>query len=213
MKRDSAAADLAIHPPLVAEILTRFIRNEIERTGFRRAVFGLSGGIDSSVVAYLVVQAMGPENVLAVTMPYATSSEETRRDSEAVIAALGMQSLNVPITPQVDAYNAACAQGEDTRFHKPAKFLLPVGTPPFYAVKMETGIMITMGGIRIDDHMRCLDKAGHPIPGLYSVGCDAGGLFGESYSLPIPGSANGFALTSGWLTADDIAERIQAGAL
>ena len=104
---------------------------------------------------------------------------------------------------------AACAQGEDTRFHKPAKFLLPVGTPPFYAVKMETGIMITMGGIRIDDHMRCLDKAGRPIPGLYSVGCDAGGLFGDSYILTVPGSANGFALTSGWLAADHAAETIK----
>ena len=103
MKRDSAGADLAINPELVAEILTRFVRNEIQRTGFRRAVFGLSGGIDSSVVAYLVVRAMGPDNVLAVTMPYKTSSEETRRDSAAVIAALGMQTLDVPITPQIDA--------------------------------------------------------------------------------------------------------------
>jgi NAD+ synthase len=107
MKRDSAGADLAINPELVAEILTRFIRNEIQRTGFRRAVFGLSGGIDSSVVAYLAVRAMGPDNVLAVTMPYKTSSEETRRDSAAVIAALGMQTLDVPITPQIDAYVAA----------------------------------------------------------------------------------------------------------
>jgi fumarate reductase flavoprotein subunit len=114
---------------------------------------------------------------------------------------------------EVDAYNAACERGEDTRFHKPAKYLLPVSSGPFYAVKMETGVMITMGALRIDDHMRCLDKTGTPIPGLYSVGCDAGGLFGESYSLPIPGSANGFALTSGWLTADDIAERISVGAL
>ena len=106
MKRESVAADLNINPELVAEILTRFVRNEIQRTGFSRAVFGLSGGIDSSVVAYLVVRAMGPENVLAVTMPYKTSSEETRRDSAAVVAALGMQTLDIPITPQVDAYVA-----------------------------------------------------------------------------------------------------------
>lgn len=107
MKRDLAAGLLTINPALTAEILTRFVRNEIERTGFRRAVFGLSGGIDSSVVAYLVVRAMGPENVLAVTMPYKTSSEETRRDSAAVVADLGMHTLDVPITPQIDAYVAA----------------------------------------------------------------------------------------------------------
>jgi NAD+ synthase len=107
MNLDLGVAELAINPELVSEILTRFIRNEIHRTGFRRAVFGLSGGIDSSVVAYLVVRAMGPENVLAVTMPYKTSSEETRRDSAAIVADLGMRTLNVSITAQVDAYVAA----------------------------------------------------------------------------------------------------------
>lgn len=106
MKLDPANVDLAINPALVTEILTRFVRNEIERTGFRRAVFGLSGGIDSSVVAYLAVRALGPDNVLAVTMPYKTSSDETRRDSQRVIADLKLQSLEVPITPQVDAYAA-----------------------------------------------------------------------------------------------------------
>lgn len=107
MKLDAQHADLAINPALVEEILVRFIRNEITRTGFRRAVFGLSGGIDSTVVAYLAARALGPENVLAVTMPYKTSSDETRDDSQAVIEALGVQSLNVPITAQIDAYFAA----------------------------------------------------------------------------------------------------------
>jgi NAD+ synthase len=106
MKLDPAKIDLAINAPLVEEILTRFIRNEIERTGFRRAVLGLSGGIDSSTVAYLAARALGPANVLAVTMPYKTSSEETRRDSQAVIDALKLETLEVPITPQIDAYLA-----------------------------------------------------------------------------------------------------------
>jgi NAD+ synthase len=107
MKADASGDELSIHPALVEQILVRFIRNEITRTGFRRAVMGLSGGIDSSVVAYLAVRAMGAENVLAVTMPYKTSSTETRDDSRTVIAALGMQSLDVSITPQVDAYFAS----------------------------------------------------------------------------------------------------------
>ncbi len=114
---------------------------------------------------------------------------------------------------EVDAYNELCANGADTKFHKPAKFLRPVTEGPFFAIKMETGIMISMGALKIDEHMRCLDGNGNPVPGLYSVGCDAGGMFGESYALPIPGSANGFALTSGWLAADDIAAEITAGAL
>lgn len=107
MRVDPLQADLAINPALAEKILVRFIRNEITRTGFRRAVLGLSGGIDSSVVTYLAVKALGPQNVLAVTMPYKTSSDETRHDSQSVIAALGLQTLDVPITPQIEAYFAA----------------------------------------------------------------------------------------------------------
>lgn len=107
MKTDPLHADLAINPRLVEEILVRFIRNEITRTGFRRAVLGLSGGIDSSVVAYLAVKALGPQNVLAVTMPYKTSSDATRTDSQTVIDALGLATLDIPITAQIDAYFAA----------------------------------------------------------------------------------------------------------
>jgi NAD+ synthase len=96
--------NLTINAELVEAILTRFLHSEITRTGFRRAVLGLSGGIDSSVVCFLAAKALGPENVLAVTMPYKTSSEATRRDSRAVIDQLGVQSLDVPITEQIDAY-------------------------------------------------------------------------------------------------------------
>lgn len=115
MKADRVQVDLAINPELVEEILVRFLRNEITRTGFRRAVFGLSGGIDSSVVAYLAAEALGPENVLAVTMPYATSSEETRNDSQTILDELGLQTLNVPITPQVDAYFAGLPEASRMR--------------------------------------------------------------------------------------------------
>ena len=115
MKTDPGQTALSINSPLVEEILVRFIRNEITRTGFRRAVFGLSGGIDSSVVAYLAVRAMGPENVLAVTMPYKTSSTETREDSQRVVEALGVQTLDIPITAQVDAYFATVGDGSRMR--------------------------------------------------------------------------------------------------
>jgi NAD+ synthase len=99
-------AELTINPELVAGILTRFIRSEIRRAGFSRAVVGLSGGIDSSVATFLAARAMGPENVLAVTMPYKTSSEATRRDSRAVIEQLGVATVAVPITAAIDAYFA-----------------------------------------------------------------------------------------------------------
>jgi len=104
MERDPAQAALEINPELVTAILDRFITTELHRAGFRRAVVGLSGGVDSSVVATLAARALGPDNVLAVTMPYKTSSEATRRDAQALIERLGVRSLDVPITESVDAY-------------------------------------------------------------------------------------------------------------
>lgn len=112
------------------------------------------------------------------------------------------------LAAEVAEYNAACHAGVDTKFHKP-KYLLPVERGPFYAIKMETGIMVSMGGIKINENMQVISADGKPVPGLYSVGCDAGGLFGESYILTVPGSANGFALTSGWLAADHAAAQIK----
>lgn len=112
---------------------------------------------------------------------------------------------------EFEEYGEFCDEGVDRRFHKDPKFLRPLTTAPYYAIKMEPGIMVTMGGIKIDDHMRCVDAGGRVIPGLYSVGCDAGGLYGESYALTINGAANGFAFTSGWLAADDITENLRAG--
>jgi NAD+ synthase len=103
-ERARQAADLAINCELVQTILCGFIRSEIHRTGFRRAVLGLSGGIDSSAVTFLAARALGPENVLTVTMPYKTSSEATRRDSRRVIEQLGVETIDVPITAQIDAY-------------------------------------------------------------------------------------------------------------
>src|SRR5580698_5720380 len=115
MSIEPIAVDLSINPSLVEQILVRFIRAEIHRTGFRRGVVGVSGGIDSSVVVSLAARALGPENVLAVTMPYKTSSLETRRDSQAMIDQVGVRSLDVPITDQVDAYFARFPEASQMR--------------------------------------------------------------------------------------------------
>ena len=106
MASEPSSADLAINCELVIAILTRFVRSEIRRAGFERAVMGLSGGIDSSVVAFLAARALGPENVLAVTMPYKTSSDATQSDAQAVVGSLGVRTIDVPITGSIDAYFA-----------------------------------------------------------------------------------------------------------
>ena len=106
MMHSQQIVNLTINAELVAEILRRFIRNEIRRAGFSRAVLGLSGGLDSSTVALLAAEALGPENVLAVVMPYKTSSPASLRDAQLVIAQTGVHSIEISITEQIDAYFA-----------------------------------------------------------------------------------------------------------
>jgi NAD+ synthase len=115
MNHNPITPDLRINPELVTDILTRFIRTEIRRAGFQRAVVGLSGCIDSSVVTSLCAKALGPENVLAVTIPYKTSSEATRRDSRLIIEQLGVHTIDVPITAQIDSYFAAFPDASQMR--------------------------------------------------------------------------------------------------
>lgn len=94
--------DLSIDSQLARTILTGFIKTEIGRSGFSRAVLGLSGGIDSALVCYLAAEALGPENVLAIRMPYKTSSQDSLDHAQLVIEALKVQSLTLPITEMVD---------------------------------------------------------------------------------------------------------------
>src|SRR5438094_472427 len=95
---------LAINPELVRKILVRFIQNEVQKVGFERGVLGLSGGVDSSLVATLASEALGPTNVLAVIMPYKSSDLKSRSDALQVVQQLGINHLEVEITPQIDAY-------------------------------------------------------------------------------------------------------------
>lgn len=101
---ESGFAPLAINPELVRKILIGFIRNEVRKVGFERVVLGLSGGVDSSLVATLAAQALGPKNVQALIMPYKTSDPKSRADALQVIRQLGIEHLGIDISRQVDAY-------------------------------------------------------------------------------------------------------------
>lgn len=94
--------DLSIETDLARSILVGFIRSELNRISFSRAVIGLSGGIDSALSCFLAAEALGPANVLAVRMPYKTSSQESLDHAGQVIAQLGVESLTIPITDMVD---------------------------------------------------------------------------------------------------------------
>ncbi|MBI5960379.1 MAG: NAD+ synthase [Chloroflexi bacterium] len=93
---------LNINTDLARTILVQFLRDAVHKAGFERAILNLSGGIDSALSAYLVAEAIGPENVLALRLPYKTSSPDSLDDAQAVIDALGMRSDTIEITPMVD---------------------------------------------------------------------------------------------------------------
>ena len=94
--------ELEINPDLARSILCGFIRSELNRAGFTKAVVGVSGGIDSAMSCFLAAEALGSENVLAIRMPYKTSSQDSLDHAQLVIDATGVQSDTIPITDMAD---------------------------------------------------------------------------------------------------------------
>lgn len=92
----------AIDATQAIAVITGFIRAQLEQTGFERLVVGLSGGVDSATVAFLGAKVIGADNLLAVRMPYRSSSPDSETDALSVVAALGCQTERVEITPMVD---------------------------------------------------------------------------------------------------------------
>jgi NAD+ synthase len=107
--------DLRLQCETVQKILTGFIDNEVRKSGFARVVVGLSGGVDSSLAAFLAAEALGPHNVWGIQMPYRASSPESVEHATLVVKTLGIQSLSVDITPMVDAYFTSFPDADHVR--------------------------------------------------------------------------------------------------
>ena len=106
---------LDIDAPLVERWLVTFIRDEMRRRGFGKGIVALSGGVDSAVTTFLAARALGPENVVAVRLPYRTSSPDSLAHAQLVIDALGIEGRTLDISGAVDGYLAHEPEADATR--------------------------------------------------------------------------------------------------
>lgn len=103
-RSDRTDRRLDIDAELARRMIVPFLADSLQRHGFSRAIIGLSGGLDSSLTAYLVVEALGPDNVLGVALPYTTSSPQSEQYAQRVASATDIHLETVPITPMAAPY-------------------------------------------------------------------------------------------------------------
>ena len=126
---------------------------------------------------------------------------------EELAEKLGIDSETLQNT--IDDYNDMCNTGVDTRFHKSQKFLHPItGKGKYLVGKFYLAAYGTIGGIRINKHCEVLNKDQKPLPGLYSAGSDANTIYGDSYNFTLPGNTMGFAINSGRMAGESMADYI-----
>ncbi|MBP6908864.1 MAG: NAD+ synthase [Candidatus Saccharicenans sp.] len=95
---------MKINCPLVTKVLINFIKEESQKAGFERNIIGLSGGLDSTVCAYLAVKAVGSVNVFGLILPYKDYDQEGVSLAKEVSQILGIKFETIDISPQIDAY-------------------------------------------------------------------------------------------------------------
>lgn len=110
----------------------------------------------------------------------------------------------------IEEYNGFCAKGFDPVFHKTYKYLRPIKTPRFYAMKFLPGAYGSLGGIKINFKAEVLDKNWDPIPGLYGAGTDANTIYGDSYPFILPGNTMGWAINSGRMAGESAAAYVRS---
>jgi len=105
----------------------------------------------------------------------------------------------------ITEYNRYCDRGWDDEFYKNRRFLQPLETPPFYALRCTQAHHGTIGGIKINHHMEVVNANNKRIPGLYASGNDAGGWVAGTYPHHLTGTALSFALNSARIAGENAA--------
>ena len=166
---------------------------------------------DSSIKQQLMEK--GIDKAMAMDFPPGSRTTELDRELDAALenkSAEVFEADSIPelaekigVNPEVfkttvDEYNGFCEKGHDELFAKNPKYLRPLKGPKFYAIKARTIFLETLGGIKINHRTEVMDKQGNVIPGLYAAGYDAGGMYGDSYSIRnSSGLSSSFATNSG----------------
>ena len=99
--------ELKINTQRTKEKIVEFIRKQIKEAGLDKAVIGLSGGLDSAVIAYLAKEALGAENVYGIILPSKTIGKEDVEDAQEIIKTLGINLIEIDITLMVDSLLAS----------------------------------------------------------------------------------------------------------
>ena len=158
----------------------------------------------------------GTDAPLGISVPAATKlvnldaeiKEALEKGNENVFVADSLEELagklkipSVTFSHTVEEYNRFTEKSHDGLFAKDPKYLHSFKTPKFYAFKCYPSFLGTLGGIKINHRTEVLNREGKVIPGLYAVGLDAGGMYGDGYNSMVPGSTLGFAVNSGRIAA------------
>lgn len=98
------ASQLSLNADVTRRVLVEFLRRELQRFGFTKAVLNLSGGVDSSLSCFLTAEALGGENVLVLLLPYRTSAPDSAEHALQVVKLTGVNHKIIDITPMVDPY-------------------------------------------------------------------------------------------------------------
>lgn len=108
----------------------------------------------------------------------------------------------------IEEYNSFCDHGHDDIFAKDRLFLVPLRTPPYYAINCGVSLTATHGGIKINQRTEALDKEDDPIPGLYAAGIETGGTDWDSYNMWLSAHSFGFAINSGRIAGEEAAKYV-----
>lgn len=117
------------------------------------------------------------------------------------------RKMEVPVETfkkTVARYNELAKLGQDLDFGKRAEALTTIEKAPFYATPLGTTLLVTLGGLKINDKLQVLDNDKNPIPGLYAAGNASGSYYANDYTVILPGNSHGRAFTFGYLAGKNI---------